>query len=110
MSEFEEFTKSLETLGEDDVRAKLSQGVWANRRKSWANDWLRANEASRAEEKEAATLSLAEEGNTAAREANKIARDNLRAVKSAKNAAWAAAVAAIIAAVCAVITYLQSKP
>lgn len=110
MSEFEEFNATLQSLGEDDVRTKLAQGVYANKRKSWAENWLRAKEASHAAETEAAALSLAGEGNVTAREANNIAKENLKAVKSARNAAWAAAIAAIIAAACAVITSLQSKP
>lgn len=110
MSEFEELITTLESLGEDDVRAKLSQGAWANRRKLWVEDWLRTKEGSRAAERDAVVLSLAAEGNTTAREANKIAQDNLHAVKSAKNAAWVAAIAAIVAVLCAVVTYIQAKP
>ena len=110
MSDFEELITNLESLGEDDVRTKLSQGVWANRRKSWVEDWLRTKEGSRAAEREAVALSLTAEGNTTAREANKIGQDNLQAVKSAKNAAWVAAIAAIVAAICAIVTYIQAKP
>jgi len=38
MSELEELIATLESLGEDDVRAKFSQGAWANRRKSWVEE------------------------------------------------------------------------
>lgn len=40
MPEYDGFIASLEALGEPEVRSKLSQGVWASKRKQWADDWL----------------------------------------------------------------------
>ena len=109
MSEYQEFIANLESIGEKEVRAKVSQGIWANRRLNWAKEWLTGKESERAEATEAANLNLTTEGNTTAQEANRIAKENLRAVNSAKNAAWTASIAAIIAAICAVFAFLQIK-
>jgi len=44
MSDYQEFIAGLVELGEAEVRAGLAQGIWANRRKSWAEQWLRDQE------------------------------------------------------------------
>jgi hypothetical protein len=110
VNDFEELIAMLESQGVAEVRARLSQGVWANRRKSWVEDWLRKKEGEHEAEGKAEALLIAMEGNITAQEANKIAQDNLHAMKSAKNAAWIAAIAAIVAALCAVVTYIPAKP
>jgi hypothetical protein len=109
MSEFEDFTASLALLGEAEVRKKLAQSVWANKRKSWAEHWLQSKEAEQVAHNQAATLLQGTEDSAIAKKANEIAQDNLAATRSAKNAAWVAAVAAIIAAVFAALAYVFAK-
>ena len=77
MSEFEEFTESLTSLGEEEVRRKLSQGVWANRRKTWAQEWIANLDISRADGRAERDIALS-------REANEIARSSLDIARSAK--------------------------
>lgn len=72
MSEFEEFTEGLASLGEEDVRRKLSQGVWANRRKTWAQNWLDNLAALQADRRAEKALALSEEANGIARNAKNI--------------------------------------
>ena len=70
MTEFEDFTATLKSLGVIEVCAMLSQGVWANRRKSWATDWLQQEERSAASGQVAAGLSIAAQDASSSREAN----------------------------------------
>ena len=102
MSDYHEFIAILIELGEAKVRVNLADGLWANRRKSWAEQWLRGEELK---------LDVATKvaGVSSAREANVIAQLSLNAARSAKNAAWVAALAAVIAAVVAVLVYLGVK-
>ena len=93
MSEFDEFIASLSTLGVDEVRSRLSRGSWANRRKSWAQDWLSAQGSARVDTREEETLAIA-------KEANRIASE--QATAAARSARWAM-YAAIIAAIAAAI-------
>ena len=110
MTEFDDFTEKLEAHGARDVRAKLTQGVWANRRKAWAEKWLAHGASDEANCKSATALSLAADGNATAKAANTIAEDALRAARSSKNAAWVATFAAVIAAGFAIFAYFQAKP
>lgn len=110
MNEYEELITTLESFGEADVRAKFNQGVWANQREIWVESWLQTKEDERVKENLATAMSLAKEANIVARDANKIAQDNLDTTKSAKNAAWVAAIAAVVALVFAAVTYIQAKP
>ncbi len=77
MSEFEQFTETLVSLGEEEVARKLSQGVWANRRKEWAQSWIANLDSSRAD-------SRAEKAIALSKEANEIARASLEVARSAK--------------------------
>lgn len=103
MGDYDEFIASLTSLGEAEVSTKLAQGVWANRRKFWAEGWLQA----RAAKRDAGNTKV---GLETAQEANAIAAANLKASRSSKNAAWVAAIAAIVAAICAIVAIVYSKP
>ena len=104
MSEFEEFEQNLASLGEDEVRRKLSQGVWANRRKTWAQNWLANVEASRA-------TSHAEQDLALSREANEIARSALEISRSAKVISVVAIVVSTLTAIAvAIIQLVAQKP
>ncbi|WGG49632.1 hypothetical protein [Rugamonas sp. DEMB1] len=113
MSEQEDFFFELESIGEGDVRVKLSQGVWANRRKSWAEGWLQSRMDLGLKARAALDLSLAADSNATARETNLILHDTLHVAKSAKGAAWVAAaaawVAAFVAMLSAVVVCIQTK-
>lgn len=103
MSEFEEFTETLASLGEEEVRRKLSQGVWANRRKIWAQDWLNNLDASRADRREEKDLALSQE-------ANEIARSALKVSQSAKTISIIAMIlSAAIGIIVAVIQFIGQK-
>ena len=95
MPEYDDFIDSLEALGEGEVESKLSQGVWASRRKQWVEDWLAGNEASRQVARDEMALSLSKEANAIAKSAFRIAR---AAIVVAIAAAILGAVATIIAA------------
>ena len=104
MSEFEEFTETLVSLGEEEVRRKLSQGVWANRRKTWAQDWLANFDTSQANHRAEQDLALS-------REANEIARSALSVSRSAKTISIIAImVSAATAIIVAVIQFLGQRP
>lgn len=103
MGKYDQFIAMLASLGETEVRARLAQGVWANRRKTWAEQWLLAKGVEQDRSSQGATISSAQEANATARASFKVAR-------SAKNAAWVAAFAAVIAAIFAVLAYAASKP
>lgn len=77
MSEFKEFTETLVSLGEEEVRRKLSQGVWANRRKEWAQNWIANLDSSLADNRAERDIALS-------KEANEIARASLGVARSAK--------------------------
>lgn len=104
MSKYEEFTKALVSFGEEDVRLKLSQGVWANRRKTWAQDWLANQDASRENHRAKQELDLS-------REANEIARSALNVSRSARFISIIAIVVSVVTAiVVAVIQFIGQKP
>ena len=102
MSDYHEFIAGLVELGEAKVRANLAQGIWANRRKSWAERWLHDEEL-----KLSAATKVA--GVSSAREANAIAQSSLNTARSAKTAAWVAALSVVIAAVVALLVYFGIK-
>lgn len=104
MNEFDEFIKTLASLGEEEVRQKLSQGVWANRRKTWAQDWLANQDASRENHRAEQELVLS-------RDANEIARSALNVSRSAKLISIIAiVVSAVTAIIVAVIQFIGQKP
>lgn len=103
MGKYDQFIAMLASLGEAEVRARLAQGVWANRRKTWAEQWLLAKDVEQDRSSRGASISSAQEANATARASLKVAR-------SAKNAAWVAAFAAVIAAIFAALAYVASKP
>jgi len=103
MSEFEEFTESLVSLGEDEVRRKLSQGVWANRRKSWAQEWIENLEVLRADGRAERDIALS-------KEANEIARSSLGVARSAKTISIIAMIlSAVVAIGVAVVQIMGQK-
>lgn len=103
MSEFEEFTETLASLGEEEVRRKLSQGGWANRRKIWAQDWLNNLNASRTDRREEKDMALSQE-------ANEIARSALKVSQSAKIISIIAMIlSAAIGIIVAVIQFIGQK-
>lgn len=104
MDEFEQFTETLAALGEEEVRQKLSQGVWANRRKTWAQDWINNLEASRNNDRAEKNLALSAE-------ANDIARSALGVARAAKTISIVAIiVSALVAIAVAVIQFAGQKP
>jgi hypothetical protein len=104
MNEYDEFISSLESLGEEQTRLKLSQGIWANRRRKWAEDWLSQQQASRASNREEDHLHLA-------REANKIARAAQEDSQSAKRISIIAiVVSAAMTIIVAIIQWYGQKP
>lgn len=104
MSEFEDFTKTLEALGKDKVRHMLSQGVWASRRKNWAQEWLDDLDYERENRRAEKHLALSEE-------ANEIARSALKISRSAKIISIAAIVISTITSIIvAAIQFLGQKP
>ena len=104
MSEFEEFTGTLVTIGEEEVRRKLSQGDWANRRKTWAQNWLANFDTSQANHRAEQDLALS-------REANKIARSALGVSRSARTISIVAiVVSATTAIIVAVIQFFGQRP
>jgi hypothetical protein len=104
MDEFEKFIETLVALGEEEVRRKLSQGVWANRHKTWAQDWIDNLDASRATDRAEKDLALSAE-------ANDIARSALGVAKSAKTISIVAMIlSAVVAIVVAVIQFVGQKP
>ncbi|TAL37379.1 MAG: hypothetical protein EPN98_03590 [Phenylobacterium sp.] len=74
--EHDGFLKSLDEMGEEQVKRILARGAWNERRTKWAQGWLDALNDTRSERSN---------------------RESLAIARSAKNAAWAAAIAAIIA-------------
>ena len=103
MSEYEDFIASLEALGEPEVRSKLSQGVWASRRKQWADDWLSKSEGARQEVRDELALSIS-------KEANSIAKSALRVSKFAFVAAIAAAILGAAATLIAAFVSRSPSP
>lgn len=89
MKEYDEFIEMLERIGEVEVKSRLSQGVWASRRKQWAVDWLAANETARKEARDEIALSISKED-------NKIAKSSLRLSMVAIVVAVATAIAGLI--------------
>jgi hypothetical protein len=100
MAEYDEFIASLELLGEPEVRSQLSQGVWASRRKQWAEDWLSHTENSRQEARDEIALSISKEANSTAKSALRIS----------KIALFAAIAAAILGAAATLIAAFIGKP
>jgi Na+(H+)/acetate symporter ActP len=96
-TEFEEFTNKFMTLGENEVRKKLLQNVYAGKHKDWAEAWLKSEEQKRTSVSEGRAEAREEEALAIAREANEIAR-------SARTVSLVAAGAAIVAAVAAIVT------
>jgi len=104
---FEEFTETLVSLGEAEVRSKLLQRVWNSPRKEWAAEWLEFEEkkrasatAARAETREEETLSIAKNALSIASEANRIATEAREAAsEQARWAMWAAIIAAVAAVI-----------
>ena len=92
MSEFEEFTETLVSLGEEEVRRKLSQGVWANRRKEWAHEWITNLDISRADSRAERDIALS-------KEANEIARSSLGVARSAKTISIIAMILSAVVAI-----------
>ena len=104
MDEFEKFIETLAVLGEEEVRRKLSQGVWANRRKTWAQDWINNLDASRENDREEKNLAHSAE-------ANNIARSALGVARSAKTISIVAMIlSAVVAIIIAVIQFVGQKP
>jgi hypothetical protein len=85
--EHDEFLRSCEEKGEEEVKRILARGGWNERRSKWAEAWLA--------------------GLDDTREARR-ARENLQIAASARTAAWIAAIAAIIANVLAVVALIFS--
>ena len=100
MSEYDDFVASLEAIGEPEVKSKLSQGVWASKRKQWAEDWLSKNEGVRQEVRDEMALSIS-------KEANSIAKSALRV---SKFALVAAITAAILGAAATLIAAFANRP
>ncbi len=71
--------------------------------------WLVGQESLRRDEREEATLAIAQEANEFAREANAIARDSNSIARSASTAAFRASRAAIYAAIIAIIGIMYSN-
>lgn len=92
MSEYDEFNKSLESYGESEVRAKLSQGAWASKRKGWAEDWLQNRESLRMADRDERGLILSEE-------ANRIARSALDVAKKSKTISIIAIIVSVLVAI-----------
>ena len=104
MDEFETFIETLAALGEEEVRQKLSQGVWANRRKTWAQDWINNLDTSRAHDR-------AEEDLALSADANEIARSALGVARNAKTISIVAMIlSAAVAIIVAVIQFVGQKP
>jgi hypothetical protein len=104
MSEFEEFIETLSTLGEEEVRRNLSQGVWANRRKTWAQDWINNLTVSRTDNRTERDLALSAE-------ANDIARSALGVARNAKIISIIAMIlSAVVAIAVAVMQLVGQKP
>lgn len=104
MDEFETFIETLAALGEEEVRQKLSQGVWANRRKTWAQGWINNLDTSRAHDR-------AEEDLALSADANEIARSALGVARNAKTISIVAMIlSAAVAIIVAVIQFVGQKP
>lgn len=104
MEEFDEFIEKLAALGEEEVRRKFSQGVWANRRKTWAQDWLSKLEASRTNDRAEKDLALSAEANDIARSALGVAR-HARTISII-----AIIVSALVAIAVAILQFVGQKP
>ena len=107
MEEFESFVSKLNALGESEVRLRLANGSFGERKKPLVEDWLRSLEASRnnslAEEK-----SSREERKIAnAEEANSIAREALSNSRLATRIAISAIILSISMAILEIIKYYQ---
>ena len=87
----EEFLRSLDDLGAEEVRVRLDNGQFSfrNDQLRLAREWLRHVEARRSERRSNSGLEMS--------------REILEMAKSAQNAAWVAAIAATISVVCTVI-------
>jgi DNA-binding transcriptional LysR family regulator len=68
--------KEFEELGEDQVRIRLAQHIWAEGTERLARQWLDRREASLAREATREANDLARRANDTANEANVIARNN----------------------------------
>lgn len=88
MDEETDFLKSLDEMGEQQVRRVLARGGWNTRRTKIAEGWLQELDDSRSERSN---------------------REALRIARSAKNAAWIAAIAAIAAVIMAGVTWLLPR-
>lgn len=103
MNDFDDFIRTLSSLGETEVREKLSQGVWSSRRKSWAENWLSDLETARAN-------TLADTELALSKEANEIARSSLAVARSAKTIALAAVILSVVTALAvALVQWLGQK-
>jgi hypothetical protein len=74
MSNYDEFIENLVSLGEDEVRKKLSLNIWSEQRKEWVNNWLTEQDQSRENDIVKQQLSLSADANEIARSALKVAR------------------------------------
>ena len=83
----------LENTGEPQVRIKLAQGVYGEKKIPIVYEWLRIKDEER--------INLSSSCNKAA------ALEQLRIASSARNAAWIAAIAAIIAAATAIFVVVK---
>jgi hypothetical protein len=84
MDPHKEFVAELEAVGEAVVRQRLSQGVYSERRKGWAEDWLSALDRARSDSAQAESNSLASRAASAAeRAADAAERSSDAAVRSA---------------------------
>ena len=84
----DEFLKTLDEMGEQQVRRVLARGAWNSQRTKAAEGWLE------------------ELGNT---RQERQSRESLQIAKSANRAAWIAAIAAIIAVIMAAVTWLLPR-
>lgn len=83
-----EFWQKLEQDGEEVVRRRLAEGVYAKKKRDLVEEWLRKRDLDRDQKR----------------------HDEVAAIAiSAKRAAWVAAIAAILSAIAAILAYLFVK-
>jgi len=83
-----EFWQKLEQDGEEVVRRRIAEGVYAKKKRDLVEEWLRKRDLDRDQKRHNEVAVIA---------------------RSAKRAAWVAASGAILSAIAAILAYLFAK-
>lgn len=104
---YEAFIAELEALGEAEVRNRLAQNAYAERRLRWAQEWLSSLERARNDAATASQLAAAESQAASAREQAREMREANTIARRANTIAIIALLIAIAAAAISTVSIFQ---